>query len=198
MKTYLKTLTKMFKNHLTRFLSIIFMVLISVGFCSGIGSASDKISYSLSNYYKEANASDLILKSTSQSGFSAADVSALEDIYGAENVNALTAVDVNITLEEGGKKQLVRLYFIDFENWSVNVVPEFGILSGGMPEGEGYALSERSDKKISGVKTGKTVRIDFNEVLSDLGSPAELPLPPVELEICGFVEKEHRLMKTAG
>lgn len=188
MKTYLKTLTKMFKNHLTRFLSIIFMVLISVGFCSGIGSASDKISYSLSNYYKEANASDLILKSTSQSGFSAADVSALEDIYGAENVNALTAVDVSITLEEGGKKQLVRLYFIDFENWSVNVVPEFGILSGGMPEGEGYALSERSDKKISGVKTGKTVRIDFNEVLSDLGSPAELPLPPVELEICGEVQ----------
>ena len=42
MKTYLKTLGRMFSHHITRFLSIIFIVLLAVGFSSGIGSAIRK------------------------------------------------------------------------------------------------------------------------------------------------------------
>ena len=67
-KTYLKTLWRMFKKHLTRLLSLIFMVLISVGFISGIGTATDKINYSMNDYYKASNVSDFIIKSKSQYG----------------------------------------------------------------------------------------------------------------------------------
>ena len=69
MKTYLKTLARMFKKHLTRFLSLIFMVLISIGFISGIGSSQDKINMSLTGYYKSQTVSDFIIKSKSEYGF---------------------------------------------------------------------------------------------------------------------------------
>ena len=42
-KTYLKTLLKMFRRHIARFISLVAMVVISIGFVSGIGSAADKI-----------------------------------------------------------------------------------------------------------------------------------------------------------
>ena len=66
MKTYLKTLGRMFSHHITRFLSIIFIVLLAVGFSSGIGSANTKIDRSLSDYYSANSVSDIILKSKSQ------------------------------------------------------------------------------------------------------------------------------------
>ena len=62
MKTYLKTLARAFTRHVTRFLSIIFIVVVAVGFISGIGTSADKIRYSLTDYYKSQNVSDLILR----------------------------------------------------------------------------------------------------------------------------------------
>ena len=74
MKTYLKTLVRVFKKQFARLLSIIFMVVISVGFVAGIGSAVDKINYSLTDYYRAQNVSDFVIKSKSTSGFSDAEI----------------------------------------------------------------------------------------------------------------------------
>ena len=51
MKTLFKTFGRMFKRHATRLVSIFLMVLVSVGFTAGIGMATTKIDYSLSDYY---------------------------------------------------------------------------------------------------------------------------------------------------
>ena len=56
-KTYLKTVRRMFKKHLIRLLCLIGIVLISVGFISGIGSPTDMIKDSIENYYTKQNAS---------------------------------------------------------------------------------------------------------------------------------------------
>ena len=85
MRTYLKTFSRMFKRHATRLISVILMVLVSVGLTSGIGMATDKMRYSLSDYYASENVSDLILMNT-QGAFSEEDVSLLSERYGAENV----------------------------------------------------------------------------------------------------------------
>lgn len=53
----------MFKKQLTRLLSLIGIILISVGFVSGIGSPTDMIKDSIENYYKKQNVSDFIIKS---------------------------------------------------------------------------------------------------------------------------------------
>ena len=85
MRTYLKTFGRMFKRHATRLVSVFLMVLVSVGFTAGIGMATDKIDYSVSDYYHAENVSDLILMNT-QGAFADEDVTALAERYGEENV----------------------------------------------------------------------------------------------------------------
>ena len=66
-KTYFKVVRRMFRKQLTRLLSLIGVILISVGFVSGIGSPTDMIKDSIENYYKNQNVSDFIIKSQRKS-----------------------------------------------------------------------------------------------------------------------------------
>ena len=59
MKTIYKTVIRMLKKHFSRFISILFIVLVSVGFTSGLGASSDKIKSSINNYYIESNVNNI-------------------------------------------------------------------------------------------------------------------------------------------
>ena len=164
MKTYLKTLLRVFKKHFTRLLSIIFMVVISVGFIAGIGSAVDKINYSLTDYYVAQNVSDFIVKSKSDGGFTDTQIAAVKERYGEENVNAGMSLDAELAID--GEKQLVRLYFFEEfdEEQTVNkqTVRESGT------DAENYAFAEEGDNKIKGVKLGQEITLDFKDILTQL------------------------------
>ena len=99
----------MFKKHITRFISIIFIVIVAVGFISGIGTSTDKIKYSMTDYYKARNVSDLVLRSTSLTGFSESQLSgidSLKETYGANNVS--TGVQLDIQTEIDGEDHTVQ------------------------------------------------------------------------------------------
>ncbi len=64
MKTLFKTFGRMFRRHATRLISVVLMVLVSVGFTAGIGMSTSKINASLSDYYRDKNVSDIILMNT--------------------------------------------------------------------------------------------------------------------------------------
>ena len=168
MKTYLKTLARAFTKHITRFLSIIFIVLISVGFISGIGTSTDKIKYSLNDYYKANNVSDFILKSTSDGGFSDKDIAAVRNLYGGENVNTGASFEAYIGVN--GEKQLFRLYFLnDFDSptvnkWDVVEKADFSDESGDIK----VACTEVSDNKIKGISAGTEIELDFGDILKQL------------------------------
>lgn len=159
MKTYLKTLLRVFKKHFTRLLSVIFMVVISVGFVAGIGSAVDKINYSLTDYYRAQNVSDFIVKSKTGRDLTEK-LSEIED--GGYIVNSGLSLDAEIEID--GTKQLVRLYFLaEFgENQTVN---KQTVRASGEPA-ESYAYAEESDNKIKGVPLGTEITLDFKEILS--------------------------------
>ena len=198
MKTYLKTLIRTFKKHAARMVSIVLMVLVSVGFISGIGSAADKIAYSLTEFYTDSNVSDFILKDTSGDGFSTEEINSLRDMYGATCVNVGTSVDISYVPEEGEKKYF-RLYFLDFDNWTVNTIIPSSVIEGKMPEDNSFALSERSDRKTEGIPVGTKIELDFAYVLKDLAEQdgKELDssmlamldkLPKKEVEVSGVVQ----------
>ena len=165
MKTYLKTLARAFTRHVTRFLSIIFIVVVAVGFISGIGTSADKIRYSLTDYYKAQNVSDLILRTKDENGFKSEDITKLEEAYGKNNVN--TGVQIDADIEIGGEVQTVRLYFLNEfgDDWTVNV-PD--IKEGEKPENEMQALCENSDNKIKGFSIGTDICLNFETILIDL------------------------------
>lgn len=165
MKTYLKTLARAFTRHVTRFLSIIFIVVVAVGFISGIGTSADKIRYSLTDYYKAQNVSDLILRTKDENGFKSEDITKLEEAYGKNNIN--TGVQIDADIEIDGEVQTVRLYFLNEfgDDWTVNV-PD--IKEGEKPENEMQALCENSDNKIKGFSIGTDICLNFEKILIDL------------------------------
>lgn len=146
-------LFKTFGKHIARLLSLIVMVLISVGFVAGIGSAQDKIDYSLTGYYKSRNVSDYIIKSN-KGAFTQDEISAVSQLFPAAEINTGMSVDIPL-----GEKRSLRVYFLDFENWTVNV-PE--IIKGEKPSSAAQAYAERADDVIKGYSVGDTAEIDLS------------------------------------
>jgi len=154
-KNYFKMLFKTFGKHIARLLSLIVMVLISVGFVAGIGSAQDKIDYSLTGYYKSRNVSDYIIKSNN-GAFTQDEISAVSRLFPAAEINTGMSVDIPL-----GEKRSLRVYFLDFENWTVNV-PE--LIKGEKPSSAVHAYAERADDVIKGYSVGDNAEIDLSAV----------------------------------
>ena len=148
-------LFKTFGKHIARLLSLIVMVLISVGFVAGIGSAQDKIDYSLTGYYKSRNVSDYIIKSN-KGAFTQDEISAVSRLFPAAEINTGMSVDIPL-----GEKRSLRVYFLDFENWTVNV-PE--LIKGEKPSSAAHAYAERADDVIKGYSVGDNAEIDLSAV----------------------------------
>ena len=63
MKAFGKTTFRLFKKHLVRLITIIAIVTVSIGVVSGIGEVENRIKLAITDYYKEQNVSDFIIKS---------------------------------------------------------------------------------------------------------------------------------------
>ena len=161
-KTYFKTVRRMFRHHLIRLFSLIGIILISVGFISGIGSPTDMIRDSMENYYRNQTVSDFIVKSKTGS-FSEEQIAAVRSRYGEKHVNTGMSLDI-----QTGEKRSLRLYFLDFDAWSINV-PE--LVDGEKVTGDGKNLvyAEAADNVIKGYSIGEEVEID-------LGAALKLPM----------------------
>ncbi len=126
----------MFRRHYARLISIILMVVVSVGLTSGIGMATDKIDHSISDFHAQQNMSDLILMNT-EGAFTEDDLALLQERYGAENVlrggflefevSDGTAVvnDTELTLT-GVPDGIVRVYIYDCADPADVGINEFG------------------------------------------------------------------------
>lgn len=149
----------MFKKHVIRLLSLIGIVLISVGFISGIGSPSDMIKDSVENYYKSHNVSDFIVKSKTGS-FSEEQISAVKARYGDLNVQTGMSLDI-----QTGEKRSLRLYFLDLQNMNINK-PELTEGEEITAEDENCVYAEVKDNVIKGYYVGEKVEIDLTSALN--------------------------------
>lgn len=149
----------MFKKHVIRLLSLIGIVLISVGFISGIGSPSDMIKDSVENYYKSHNVSDFIVKSKTGS-FSEEQISAVKARYGELNVQTGMSLDI-----QTGEKRSLRLYFLDLQNMNINK-PELTEGEEITADDENCVYAEVKDNVIKGYYVGEKVEIDLTSALN--------------------------------
>ena len=149
----------MFRHQLIRLLSLIGVILISIGFISGIGSPTDMIQDSIEKYYRNRNVSDFIVKSKS-GNFTDEQISAVRAHYGANNVNTGLSVDMQTS-----EKRSLRLYFLDFDAWDINV-PE--LVDGEKVTGDesNRVYAEVSDNVIKGYAVGENVEIDLGKALN--------------------------------
>ena len=182
-KTYLKTLWRMFAKHVTRFVSLVFMVLISVGFCSGVGSSTDKINKSLDEYYRAKNVGDFVIKSTSDVGFTQSDVDKARELFGENAViNTGNSIDISV-----GEKRSVRYYFLDFDNWTVSV-PD--IIEGEKSDGAHGIYVENPDNVLKGEEVGARQEIDFADILIKLAEQNGKEIDPAFKKLLEKLEPE--------
>ena len=186
MRTYLKTLIRMFQKHLMRFLSIIFIVVVSVGLISGVGSSGEVIERSLAEAYRDQNISDLIVKSTAQTGFTEEQIAAVRARYGKENVNTGNSLDVTVLI--GGSERTVRLYFLE-EIPTVNVPwarsgKDFSALD---KESEFLSLHVESSKTLQTVEEGTSFTLDFKDIMEQLAEQGGSAITGLTETFLGYV-----------
>ena len=158
-KTYFKTVRRMFKKHLIRLFSLIGIILISIGFISGIGSPTDMIKDSIENYYKNRNVSDFIVKSKT-GGFTDEQISAVINRYGENNVESGMSIDI-----QTGEKRSLRLYFLDLESTKINEA-EFVEGDRITDDDENCVYAEVKDNVIKGYSVGDKLEIDLTSALN--------------------------------
>lgn len=158
-KTYLKTIRRMLKKHLIRLLSLMGIVLISIGFISGIGSPTDMIKDGIENYYKNQNVSDFIVKNKT-GGFVDEQISEMKNRYGESNVETGMSVDIRMS-----EKRSLRLYFLDLENAKIN---ETELIEGEKitKDDEKCVYAEVKDNVIKGYSVGDKIEIDLTSALN--------------------------------
>lgn len=199
----------MFKKNISRFIAIIFIVLISVGLTSGVGSSTDDLKDSVSVFKTERNVGDITLKSSSESGFSTAEVAALKKKYGEENVSAYTSYDVYLQFK--GQKLLTRLYFYDdIAKRSVNKFSDEDTKrqEAAAPKGTVGVYAEKADNVLKGFSLGDEVTLNFADMFAQLAAQDNKTLPewqktwldklsPVTLSVTKIVE-DPRLFAKEG
>ena len=199
----------MFKKNISRFIAIIFIVLISVGLTSGVGSSTDDLKDSVSVFKTERNVGDITLKSSSESGFSTAEVAALKKKYGEENVSAYTSYDVYLQFK--GQKLLTRLYFYDdIAERSVNKFSDEDVKrqEAAAPKGTVGVYAEKADNVLKGFSLGDEVTLNFADMFAQLAAQDNKTLPewqktwldklsPVTLSVTKIVE-DPRLFAKEG
>lgn len=94
MKTYLKSIFRSLKNNVARFVSMSVIMLLGIAFVGGLGSLSPTIKKSVSDELNAANVPDVIVKSTSPTGFTAEEIASLSTLRGVETVETLTVMDL--------------------------------------------------------------------------------------------------------
>ena len=148
----------MFGKHLIRLFSLIGIVLISVGFISGVGSPTDMIKDSMENYYINQNVSDFIVKNKT-GGFTDEQISAVKNRYGENNVETGMSFDI-----QTGEKRSLRLYFLDLENTAINE-PELVEGEKITSNDDNCVYAEVKDNVIKGYSLGEEVEINLASAL---------------------------------
>ena len=169
MKTLFKTFGRMFRRHATRLISVVLMVLVSVGFTAGIGMSTSKINASLSDYYRDKNVSDIILMNT-EGAFSDEDTDALTQRYAEENVLRggmleFEVKDAKATINEtqvsftNVPDGIVRVYLYEYASPAdvsqntLTSVENYDISSA--PEGAITVYAERSTEQLPAYEAGQ-------------------------------------------
>lgn len=179
LKDSLKEIKKSFK----RFLSILLMSLLGVGFFCGLRAASPDMKATIDKYYDDANFYDIQILSTL--GLTDDDVTSLENVEGIEK--AYPSFSKDVKLVENNLEYVLNVSELNNEVNTVNLV------KGKLPKNANECLVESSlllklDKKI-----GDKIRIE--EVLSD---DEENSFINNELTVTGTIESPLYISRERG
>ncbi len=152
MKAITKVAFSLFKKHLVRFITIMAIVVVSVGFVSGVGELEGKIKTATNEVYVTQNVSDLYLKSKNQTGFTQDELSIIEDRFGVENT--LKSFCYETMIEDDSIIARVHSFNLESE------INRIELKSGSLPTAYNEIAVERGTQTLKGFEVGESVVIN--------------------------------------
>ncbi len=148
-KALLKNSIKEIKVTYKRFISIMLMALLGVGFFSGLRAASPDMVDSIDSYYKNQNVYDIQIISTL--GLTNQDIEALKNVKNVGEVYGTYSQDGLI--KDGEKETVAKILTLDDVNKPV-------LIEGAMPQNATECLVEENFLKNNNKKIGDTIQIE--------------------------------------
>lgn len=182
-KDTVKEITKNFK----RFISILLIVLLGVGFFVGIKAASPDMKKTIDQYFDMQKVMDMQIISTL--GITKEDIQKLKSIESVEEVEASYTADVMVKTEE--KESVVKL-----ETMPQNL-NKLTLLEGKMPENLAEVVVEKIFLSGTNYQIGDEIEIQAQEVQNSKGEKQNL-LKQNKVTIVGTVESPLYISRDRG
>ena len=148
-KALLKDSLKEIRNTYKRFISILLMAFLGVGFFAGMRAASPDMITTIDNYFDSQNVYDIQILSTL--GLTNEDIEALEQVEGVQKAYGEYSEDILINYED--TEIVTKVLPID----DINKV---ALIEGRMPENKNECLVEKTFCSTTGKKIGDNLIIE--------------------------------------
>lgn len=157
-KALLKDSVKEIKNTYKRFISIMLMAFLGVGFFAGIRATSPDMVNTLDRYYKSQNVYDIQVLSTL--GLTKEDIEELENIENIEKVFGNYEKDGKIKIQNS---EIVAKVI------TIGEINKPFLLSGKMPESLEECLVEENFLKLNNKEIGDKIKLEIGKNTNDEG-----------------------------
>ena len=185
-KALFKDSIKEIKNTYKKFISILLMAFLGVGFFSGIRAASPDMLDTLDKYYKEQDVFDIQVISTL--GLTDDDVEAISQIENVEKVDA--SFETDGIIETDNKDTVVKLI-------SLGELNKIVLLEGNLPQNDTECVVEEDFLKATKKKIGDLIDVKIEKIQNDNGDEIDY-LKNNQLKIVGIVQSPLYISKDRG
>ena len=192
----LKDSVRQIKNTFKRFLSILLIVLLGVGFFAGIKATSPDMKEAIDKYFDDQNMMDIEVISTL--GITNDDINALKEIKEVKQVNPAYAFDAIVATE--GKDIVVKALSLD-DNMN-----KVSLIDGRLPEKNNECVVEKSFLTGTKTKIGDYIELkpeeidadSFNLDKEDNKDEKKSPVKENKVKIVGTIESPEYISRSRG
>lgn len=185
-KALLKDSIKEIKNTYKRFISILLMAFLGVGFFAGIRAASPAMIETIDQYYKDNEVYDIQVLSTL--GLTKQDLEELQKTEGIEKIVGTYETDGKIETEN--KEVITKVMCVEEINKPI-------LLQGELPKKQEECVVEESFLKANHKKIGDNIELEIEKTKDEEGNEIEY-LNQTNLKIVGVVKSPLYISRDRG
>ena len=150
-----KVFFRQIKDTKSRFISILLIVALGVGFFVGVKAASPSMKYSANKFFQSNNLMDY--KIMSDYGFQNDDIKALEALTGVSQVMPSYSADLLVNNE--GSNNVVRVQAVPEVSDGKQPINELKVVEGRLPQKSGECVVESNSDTSIKYETGDTIEL---------------------------------------
>ena len=182
-KKLLKDNLMQIKKTFKRFLSILLMAILGVGFFCGVKATSPDMKITLDRYFDELNVMDIQIMSTL--GLNENDIEEIKKIEEIEDVMPSYSLETLVKIED--EELVMKIHGINSDG---NLVNNVQLIDGKLPENNNECLVEKSFLEFSSHKIGDMIEVENEN--------SDITLKETQLKIVGIVNSPLYISRERG